>query len=100
MTAGRVTLSTRAIERTFGALAAEELGVPASSSSVDLSDERGQLRVSVTAPVALGRGTVLEAAQAARQRVLADGPALTGATIASARVRVRSLHDAEPRRVR
>jgi len=99
--AGRVSLSSKAIERTLGALAAEELGVPADTSGVRLHDAGGRLGVAVTAPVALGRGrTVLAAAEAAQRRVLADGPTLTGAQISTARIRVTGLHDAEPRRVR
>lgn len=92
--AGRVTLSSRAIERTLGALAAEELGSPAHRSGVRLHDDAGRLGVTVTATAAIGPGrTVIEAAEAAQRRVLADGPVLTGAQITVARIRVTGVHD-------
>jgi hypothetical protein len=48
---GRIAVTTRALQRTVTAIAAERLGVPAKDVSVTLTDDRGLLSIAVTGPL-------------------------------------------------
>lgn len=104
---GRTVISERALTRTFGAIAAAELGVVASAPTVRVDDAAGRLAVRIVSPIALPSDeagaptrTVLDAAAATRARVLDEGAALTGALLAPVRVRLSSASFPERRRAR
>ena len=52
-TPGRVSVSTRALERTVTAVAAGHLGVPAGDVRVRLTDDAGLLAIAVSGPLRL-----------------------------------------------
>ncbi|MBN9154818.1 MAG: hypothetical protein J0J05_12625 [Microbacterium sp.] len=100
---GRVVVTTRAQQRVFAALAAEELGATARATRVALSDDLGRVRARITAPASMRPedGALLTRVAAARRRVAEDGARLTGAAIGSVLVHVTAARGAaaKPRRV-
>lgn len=102
---GVVTVTERAMRRLFSALAAEELGVRAGDVDARISDARGRVAVQVAGPIRLAplgapRSTgVLETAALVQSRIAADGHRLSGADVASVRVRVTGTRIQETRRV-
>ena len=105
-TRGRTQVTTRALTRVIGALAATALGVSVGSISVALTDHNGSLAVSIRGPirvVSLARaegddnavlrtgGTVLERAARAQQSIKNDASGITGSVIDSVTIRLTGV---------
>lgn len=114
-TGGRTRIISRALNRVVSAVSAEELGVDAGRVGVDLTDERGELVLTIRSPiriVALSRvtrdpdvvgntgGTLLERAAHAQGVIRARVTHLTGYRIARVVVRLDSADIRTERRVR
>lgn len=112
---GRTSVSSRALSSVASAVAAAALGVNARSVGVVLADERGQLELTVTAPirvVALDRvtrdaaviaragGSILDRTTAAQAEIRTRVTALTGHRVARVIVRLSSADIRQERRVR
>lgn len=100
---GRTTVSTRALNRLVCAVAADALGVDPSAVGAEITDDQGNLALTVSAPirvVALTRvhrdpsvvtrtgGTILERAEHARQHIHYRVGELTGSTLSRVTVRL------------
>lgn len=87
---GRVTVTARALERVFAAVAAETLGSPARRVSTRLSDDAGRLRVEVSGPASRPADgeSLLDVGARARQRIRDDGGRIAGSTIGDVGVRI------------
>ncbi|TFD32029.1 hypothetical protein E3T40_13245 [Cryobacterium sp. TMT1-19] len=100
---GWTTVSTRALNRLVCAVAADALGVDPSAVGAELTDDQGNLALTVSAPirvVALTRvhrdpsivtrtgGTILERAEHARQHIHYQVGELTGSTLSRVTVRL------------
>ena len=87
---GRVTVSSRALERIFSAVAAETLGAPARQVSARLSDDSGRLRVDVTGPAARPSGddSLVAVGARTRERVRDDGGRITGSVVGDVGLRI------------
>jgi uncharacterized alkaline shock family protein YloU len=112
---GRTSVSSRALGRVASAVSATALGVDASSVGVDLTDDRGELVLTVQSPirtVALDRvtgdvdvvartgGSVLERASRAQGEIRTGVSELTGYRIARVVVRLKSADIRQEDRVR
>jgi len=104
---GLSSISSRALERTAGAVAAGALGVDVSAVRVRLADESGELGVSVTAPlrVAALRSDVpsegiLTRVQAARHGIRDELSAITGRSIGTVSVAITRADIRQEMRVR
>lgn len=111
---GRNRVTSRALGRVSAAVAADALGVDASSVSVDVNDDNGALGLSVSAPirvVSLRRvvadpsaversgGSILDRASRA-QGVIRDAVSeLTGASVGRVAVRIEDASIRSERRV-
>jgi hypothetical protein len=104
---GRNTITSRALRRVVSAVTAEELGVRASEVSVDLSDARGDLRVTVNAPIHVSplgvdtrrSGTVLDRINRAQTTIRERCLHLTGSTISRVDLHITGAKLDERRRV-
>ncbi len=100
--AGRVIVTERALRRTLGAIAAEELGVTSRDVEATVHDSSGSLAVDIAGPVAVGGSrtqSALEIAQQTRARVREHGYELSGARIADVRLRLTGAREAQRKRV-
>lgn len=112
---GRTSVSSRALGRVASAVSATALGVDASSVGVDLSDDRGELVLTVQSSVravALDRvtgdadvvartgGSILERASRAQGQIRTGVSELTGYRIARVVVRLKSAEIRQEDRVR
>jgi len=100
---GRVVITERALGRTFGALAADVLGVEARSVQTRLHDSSGRLAVELEGPVSTGTleltgTTVVGCADSAVARIKDDGSRLTGTALGPVRVRISGAQITETRR--
>lgn len=104
---GRNTITSRAVRRVVSAVTAEELGVKASEVSVGLSDARGDLTVTASAPIhvaplgadARQSGTVLERLSSAQTTIRERCLQLTGSTISRVDLHITGAQLDERRRV-
>lgn len=111
-TQGRTRVTSKALNRVIGAVAADALGVDAKSVSIDLADTEGRLAVIVRSPlrvvsltrvqddaaiVARTGGSLLERAAAAQQLILSRSADLTGSAISTVTVRLTGV-DVQPER--
>lgn len=101
MTAGRIDITRRALERTVTAVAAERLGVRGSLVSVKLDDHRGDLAVSITSPLGVGRASagLLTRGADARESIARDVTTLTGSTVGTITLRLTRAITITERRV-
>lgn len=90
---GRVVISSTAFERVFAAVAADALGVAASSASARVRDDRGSLHAEITSPVNVSPGgaDVLSLADRARAEIARTGSRLTGANVSGSRIRITRI---------
>ncbi|RFA23348.1 hypothetical protein [Subtercola boreus] len=113
--AGRTRVTAKALNRVIAAVAAEALGVDASSVSIDLADSAGALTVTVRSPlrvVSLGRvqddrgivartgGTLLERAAVAQTEIRRRASDLSGSNISTVTVRLTGIDVQSEKRVR
>lgn len=104
MVPGRIAITARALERTVTAVSARHLRVPVSDIGVRLSDERGELAVSVTSPLsveplAASRTGAVTRTQDARAAIAKDVTAITGSTVRTVTVRLTRAIVIESERV-
>ena len=90
---GRVVISSRAFERVFAAIAADALGVSASSTTAQVRDDRGSLHAEITSPVSVtpGGADVLSLVDRARADLARTGARLTGADVSGSRIRITRI---------
>jgi len=107
MVPGRVSISSRALERTTVAIAAGALRVAPSTVRVTLADEAGLLGVSVTAPLRTSplRTTgpsdgIVTRVQAARRDIRAELAEIAGREIGRVNVTIARAEIREEKRVR
>ena len=105
--AGRVSVTSRALERTITAISAARLGVAAGEVRVRLSDDSGLLSVAVSGPVrvpplaARETGESLPARiRAARSGIRDDVTRIAGAQVGTVALSITRAHLIEERRVR
>jgi hypothetical protein len=103
---GRVAVTTRALERTVTAIAADRLGVPAKDVKITLTDDRGRLSVAVTGPLRVAalrdpqRGPgVLTRIATARSGIRDDVTTILGSTVGTVSVTVSRAVILENKRV-
>lgn len=95
---GTVIVRARALEHTFGALAARALGVTPRDVGVRIADDRGLVTIDIRSPYA-GPESVVAAAQTARRIVREEGAAITGAEIGAVAVRITDITISTTRRL-
>ncbi|MBW8761811.1 MAG: hypothetical protein JF592_04385 [Microbacterium sp.] len=101
-TPGRTTVSARALQHLATGLARDAARVPRRDVAVALSDERGQLRVSVTVPVALaddGGRSLVASAEGLRSTVIGGMRELAGRAVGTVDVRYSGVRKISERRV-
>jgi hypothetical protein len=103
---GRVSIATRALERTVAAVAAERMGVPIKDVTIRLSDDSGLLSVAVTGPLAvrplrspLGSGGLRTRVDALREGIRTDVSSIAGSTVSRVAVEVSRAIIIDERRV-
>lgn len=115
--AGRTRVSSRALDRVVGAVAADALGVETKAVHVRLGDDRGSLAIAVASPiravplVSPGRvaglssprskpaGTLLQRAEAAQRQIKKRVSELTGSAVGRVEVRLTGVRLENDRRV-
>jgi hypothetical protein len=105
--AGRVDVTSRALDRVITAIAASELEVKATDVSVTLTDEQGRLGVAVAAPIRVAPLADLEASgfrlldrgQRARSSIRAEVERIAGREVGTVSVRFSAAIVSKPRRV-
>lgn len=112
---GRTRITPRALDRLVAAVTAEALGVDAKRVGVTLTDERGDLVMTVTTPVrvvSLPRvssdtgvvsrtgGTLLERGRRAQEEIRRRVAELSGSTVTRVVVRISGVDIREETRVR
>jgi len=107
MVPGRVSISSRALERTTAAIAAGALRVPVATVRVTLADQAGLLGVTVTAPLRTSplRSSAPEAGmvtrvQAARRGIREELTVISGRTVGRVDVTIARADIREEKRVR
>lgn len=106
MSAGRTSITPRALERVARGVAADHLGVEASRISVRLADSQGALAVAIAAPLRSSQhdgvgdvpGLVTRAEQA-RAAIARDITAISGSQVGSVALRVTGIDIITERRV-
>ena len=103
---GRVSVTTRALERTVAAIAAARLGAPIADVSIRLTDDAGLLAVAVTGPLTAPPLRAPSETRGMRTRVdtLRDGiredvEAIAGSRVGRVSVKVSRAIISEERRV-
>lgn len=100
---GATLISARALKRVASGIVRDAARVPVNDVSVDVSDDRGALRVSVVAPLALRTGhatTIVQDGEALRGGVIEGMHRLTGRTVSAVDVRYSGVVRNTERRVR
>ena len=112
MVPGRVSISSRALERTTAAIAAGALRVPVATVRVTLADQAGLLGVTVTAPLRTSplRSSVpggsapddgmVTRVQAARRGIREELTTISGRTVGRVDVTIARADIREEKRVR
>lgn len=103
---GRTTVSTRALNRLVSAVAAEALGVSVATVGTTITDDRGSLALTVSAPIPIlsltrvardplivprSGGTILERAEQARQHIHHRAGELTGSVVSCVSVQLTGV---------
>ncbi|MBC7725502.1 MAG: hypothetical protein H7146_12290 [Burkholderiaceae bacterium] len=113
--AGRTRITPRALDRLVSTVAAEAFGSDPKTTSVELTDDGGQLTLAITTPVkvpSLARiaddahliartgGTVLDRATSAQKVINERVSALTGYSISRVSIRLTGADVIQERRVK
>ncbi len=102
---GRTTVRPQALRHLVEAVVAEEAGVPATLVRASLADDRGELAVSVTAPVDLTvpgehARTLVERASSIAETVRTRVDAMSGRSVDRVDVRFSGVRRSRERRVK
>jgi hypothetical protein len=112
---GRTTISARALNKLVSAVAADALGIHPTRVGTTITDDRGSLALTVSAPiriVSLTRvardpssvtrtgGTILERAEQARHHIHQRAGELTGSVVSRVSVRLTGVDITAEERVR
>ncbi|MBI5160180.1 MAG: hypothetical protein HY996_01995 [Micrococcales bacterium] len=87
---GRVSVQTRALHRVFAAVAAEQLGSPATAVSARVADDAGRLGVTVEGPAARRSDSpsLVRLGELARDAVSEKGGRIAGVVVGRVSVRI------------
>lgn len=97
---GTTTFTARALQRLVVGIAHDIARVPARDVAVQLSDRRGALRITVTVPVATGRGgNVLDSGEELRRGLIEGMRELAGRAVDTVDVRYSGVRRISEKRV-
>lgn len=112
--AGHTTITSATLRKMIEAVSAESFGVPATAVRASLSDERGQLSVSLALPVAIpalaavarnpqlvadGGGTLYQRSTAARRDIIRRTFELAGTTVGRVNISLTGIRKGTEMRV-
>jgi hypothetical protein len=100
---GTTTFTSRALQRLASGIASDTARVSVRDVSVNLADERGALRVSVTVPVAItgaSGATIVERGEELRRGVIDGMKELAGRSVGMVDVRYAGVRRITEKRVR
>lgn len=98
---GRTTFTARALQRVAIGIAHDIARVSARDVAVQLSDQRGALRVTVTVPVATGRAVnVIDSSEELRRGLVEGMRELAGREVRTVDVRYAGVRRISEKRVR
>lgn len=97
---GAIRIAPRALQHAVRAAAAEAFGAPPAQVRAEVVERGRSLDLRVATPVRLGETPVVEAAEAARRRLLEQAARITGAQLDRCELRITGCIAADAPRAR